>query len=317
MAQSTDLREKRVEELKREITKRGFDRHASLVKEVSELSTELQSPKLSALAGEEVIQSIIVFPPQIQRGWDYVPKQALLFTSTRVIHLLASIWPNQEPKITVVKGCALMYMRVQLLLLYGFLEIVAQGPDTLTRLEVEFNTVAWYYLSHPLRQLLLAIKADPAAQTGNAVCSPTAQRAFEQLPLKFSNGVEIYGLLPGEELEEFVFQPGIWKRQLYFFQRPVIANTLLLLTSHYVVVIQEELKVAQGWILTYIPRNHIVEMQKQAGDLYNKLIIRLKLGQQTAEHVILLANQSMDAWHDGWDKHGGQWRELPSLMHVN
>jgi hypothetical protein len=53
-----------------------------------------------ALTEREAIQTIIVFPQQIQRGWDYVPKQALLFTTTGLIHLLASIWQNQEPQLT-------------------------------------------------------------------------------------------------------------------------------------------------------------------------------------------------------------------------
>jgi len=43
--------------------------------------------------------------------------------------------------------------------------------------------------------------------------------------------VKIYGLLPGEELEELVFQAGTWKRWMYFLQRPISADILLSLTS--------------------------------------------------------------------------------------
>jgi len=310
VTRTSDLREKRLAELKRETTKRGFDRYASILKNISELPAELQSPEITALLDSERIHRIIVFPPQIQRGWDYVPKQALLFTPTRSIHLLASIWPNQEPKITGIEGCHLMYVRVKLLLLYGFLEIVAQGPEAPTQLNMEFNTVAWDHLSPPLKKLLLVAKENLSAQTEKAASSSAAQRAFEQLPLKFSNGVKIYGLLPGEELEAFTFQTAIWKRWLRFLRQPVIANTLLLLTSNYMVVIQEELKIAQGWVLTYIPRNCIAEMQKQTSDLYRKLIVKLKQGEQATEHVILLSNEAIEAWRVQWTQRGGFWQDL-------
>jgi hypothetical protein len=56
MVRSTEDREKRLAELKKEVTKRGFDRHISLVPHVSELPTELQSPAVMALAESESIR---------------------------------------------------------------------------------------------------------------------------------------------------------------------------------------------------------------------------------------------------------------------
>jgi hypothetical protein len=117
----------RLAQLKRQVPTRGFERHSLILKSISELPGELQSPAVTALGTNEAFRAIIAFPPQIHRGWDYFPKQALLFTATDVIHLLASIWPDQEPQVTRVNGGGLMYMKVTLLLLYGFLEIVAQG----------------------------------------------------------------------------------------------------------------------------------------------------------------------------------------------
>jgi len=115
----------------------------------------------------------------------------LLFTPTGVIHLLASIWPDQEPEMTHVNGRGLMYMKVTLLLLYGFLEIVAQGQTSPTRLGVEFNTVAWYQLSRPLRQLLQATQATPTVPTDKPSYSPATHQALAKLPLKFSNGCRV------------------------------------------------------------------------------------------------------------------------------
>lgn len=313
MVRSTQDREKRLTELKKEVTKRGFDRHASILQHVSELPAELQSPDVMALAESESIQKIISFPPQIQRGWHYVPKQALLFTPTDVIHLAASIWPEEEAQVTCLTGYGLMYLKVTLMLLYGFLEIVAQGTDSPLRLGMEFNTVAWPYLSAPLRDLLRATQPQARSNVfeGKATCSPMTKRALEKLPLKFSNGLKIYGLLPGEEVDELVFQHRTWKPWLYFFRRPVSPNTLLLLTTNYLVVIDEDLKVEQGWILSYIPRHIITGIQSQACGQWHELSVRLERGDQCVDYKLMLKNECAEAWHTLWTQRGGQWRALP------
>jgi hypothetical protein len=311
MARSTDDREKRLAELKKEVTQRGFDRHASVLKNISELHAELQSPAVNALAERETIETILAFPPQIQRGWNYVPKQALLFTETGMIHLLASTLPDQEPQVTCLRASDLMYMKVTLLLLYGFLEIVAQAPGSPTRLGMEFSTVDWYCLSPPLRRLLQASRVILPPLENEAVHSSTTQRALEQLPLKFSNGVKIHGLLPGEEMEEVIFQAGAWKRWLYFLRRPILADTLLLLTSHYMVVIQEELDVKQGWVLSYIPRNNITGIQNQPCSLSNQLSVQLKKDNQSVDYKLMLKGETAEVWHRQWIQHGGRWVDLP------
>lgn len=311
MAGATDDQNKRLAELKKEIPKRGMERHPSVLKCLSELPLELQSPAVTDLTAREAIQTIIAFPAQIQRGWEYVPKQALIFTPEGVVHLLSSIWPGQEPEITYVKGCGLMYVRVTLLLLYGCLEIVAQGQGSPTRIAMEFNTVAWNYLSRPLRQLLRATEPISDMSIGEIGYSPTIQQALGNLPLKFSNGVKIYGLLPGEKLDELVFQPASWKPWFLFFQRPVSANTLLLLTSHYMVVIQEELNVKQGWLLSYIPRSNISRVEHQLSDSCSELSVQLKQEEQLVDYKLILKTESAEAWRRQWVEHGGQWEDIP------
>jgi hypothetical protein len=289
--------------------KRGFDRHASTLKKLSELPAELQSPAVSELAAREPIQSIIAFPQQIQRGSHYVPKQALLFTATGVIHLVASIWPDQAPQVKYLNGCGLMYMKVTLLLLYGLLEIVAQGVNSPIRHSLEFNTVSWYCLWSRLQQLLQAPKTAPLV-VDKTCCSSTAQPPIEKLPLKFFNGVKIYGLLPGEEVEALAFQAGTWKRWRYFFRRPMTADTLLMLTTNYMVVIQEDLNVKQGWILSYIPRDCITGIQNQPYDGWNELSVQLKRGHQSVNYSLRLVGETAEAWRKLWLQHGGQWQEI-------
>ncbi len=303
MAGFTEDTEKRLAQLKKEVTRRGFDRHASILKNVSELQTELQSPAIAACEG---IQTIIAFPPQIQRGWHYVPKQALLFTATGVTHLLASIWPGQEPQVTSLEGCNLRYMKIKLILLYGYLELGVQGESTPVRLSMEFNTVDWHRLWSPLQRLLHDTQPASILPEASDPSSPIFERALKELPLKFSNGLQLYGLLPGEELEEAVFQSGTWKRWLVFFQKPVFANTLLMLTSHYMVVIQEELDVKQGWIISYIPRSNIAGVKNQLCDAWNELSVQLKRRDQSMEYKLILKSEIAEAWCRRWTQHASE-----------
>lgn len=301
--------EKRLKQLIREMPARGFDLHCTILEDISDLPIELQSPAVMSLAAGESIQTIVVFPPQVHRGWHYVPRQALLFTSTDVTHLLASIWPGQEPKVTHLKSCELMYMKVSLLLLYGFLEMVACGEASPARLDMEFNTVSWSRLAGPMQDVLRVSHISSGARDGQPGFSPAVRPALESLPLKFSTGVSLFGLLPGEELLELVFQPAVWRRWLLFLHQNILANTLVLLTSNYVVVIQERLYIQYGWVLSYIPRDRIVEIQNQPRGLWHELTFRLAVGGQTADYMLSLQSEAVQSWRECWTRRGGHWRD--------
>ena len=77
------------------------------------------------------------------------------------------------------------------------------------------------------------------------------------------------------------------------------------------VVVQEDLKVAQGWIFSYIPRGSIAGMQSRPRGLWNELSIQLKRGDQSASYSLLLENAAVEAWRVRWVQHGGQWQDLP------
>ena len=203
-----------------------------------------------------------------------------MFTSTGIVHLLASVWLGQEPAVTFIRADCLIYMKVTLILLYGFLEIVAESTPSPARLALEFNTVAWDQIARPIRQFLQAARNTPAASTERIPCPAHILPAVDALPLKFINGVRIYGVLPGEKMEQLVFQPGTWERRLLLFRRAILANTLILLTSNYVVVVQEELEVSQGWILSYFPRSRIASIQNNRYEKWNELAFILNQGRQ-------------------------------------
>lgn len=307
MAGSMRERDRRLAELKAEVTKRGFDRYPSLLDDIAGLPADLRSPALESLAAGECIQTIISFPAQIQRGWHYVPKQALLFTGRGVIHLLASIWPGQEPQLTPMVGCDLFYVKVSLLLLYGLMEIVARSKDSPVHLGLEFNTVAWSYLARPVHRLLQT--AISTAAVNRADPASAAVRASGELPLKFANGVRIYGLLPGQSMESLIFQPRVETRWRYLLRRTLIPNTLILFTNDFLVIIQEETRVEQGWILTYIPLECIREIQNRPDPRWSEISLQLQRENQRAEYRLVLKNEATQTLQAQWIRRGGRWQD--------
>ncbi len=311
---SSQSMQKRLAQLVKEIPTLGMKQYPSTLKSVSDLPGELQSPSITALKTDQTIQTIIDFPPQIQNMRYYVPRQALLFNNTGVVHVKASIWPDQEPQVTLIMGCNILYMKVRLLLLYGFLEVVAHEGDAPVRIEVEFNTVAWEMLSQPLHRLLQTSLPTANAQADKRANELAAQKAMDALSFKFNNGMRIYAFLPGEVLEELVFQPGIsrtWKLGPFQFRKPITADTVVSMTSNFVVALQEELEKWYGWILTYIPRNKILGMQSRPGGLCDELAVQLGQPRNSTEYKIPLGRDAIETWRERWIQQGGQWQTLP------
>jgi hypothetical protein len=203
-----------------------------------------------------------------------------------------------------------MYLKVTLILLYGFLEIIATGQDLPVQLGVEFNAVYWDIFAPSLRKLLTTRNiSSPTAET-EFIITPSLQERIDGLPLKFSNGLSIHGLLPSENLEEIVFQPGLWKRRLLFFHRQVTTDTLILLTSNFMVILQEEVGVKQGWIISYLRRDSIQGIREQPHELWSELTIKLERSDQTADYVFLLPIDAARKWRVLWEKYGGSWQEI-------
>ena len=308
--------QKRVAQLVKEIPSRGLERYPSVLKNAADLPEELRTSSLGTLVANQAIRTIISFPAQIQRGWFYVPKQALLFTDRGVIHSLSSLWPNQEPQVNTLDGSSLLYMRVTLSLLYGNLEIAAQGVDSPAKITVEFNTVAWEMLSRPLHRLLQGNEGTPGAAGDRPANSPQAQQTLEKLSFKFLNGMYNHALLPGEALQEMVFQPGVsrsWNLWPFQFHRPFTADSVVSLTSNFVAVLQEELGVWYGWVLTHIPRDRIAGMSRQPRGLYDELVIQLAQAGRPEEYRIPLAREAVEAWKERWIRQGGTWQDSPEM----
>jgi hypothetical protein len=75
-----------------------------------------------------------------------------------------------------------------------------------------------------------------------------------------------------------------------------------MLTTNYLVVIQEDMKLKVGWIVSYIPRDCIAGMGSSPGDACTQLVVQLKRKDQTTGIKFLLTEETANAWLALWSR---------------
>lgn len=292
----------------------GVRSHPYLVASLADLPEELRQLVQGTPWLREEIGSIFVVPPQsFFKGWfswRYVPEQALLFTPDGVLHVQSPVEPGQAAQAIYLRATSLLYTQLSLLLLYGRLELAGRVNGALCRVVVEFNTVGWHLLQPSLQRLLCLGWTQPDNSKPLAESSATAVMAkLDRLPLKFSNGLRLDALQPGECLLGFVFQPAIWILRWRFLRQQVSATTLLALTNQRVIIVEEEKngqRASYGYIYTFIPRAAITHIEAQPGECWRELLIQLEQGAVTAERRVTLEPEPAADWQKLWQRYGGK-----------
>jgi hypothetical protein len=294
----------------------GLASHPYAVQSPGDLPVTLRQLAEQGLEPGEPIQSIFVVPAQIfLHGWfraRYAPEQALVFTSQGVLHVQDAVTPGQPASVTYLRASDLLYVRLSLLLLHGHLELIGQAGDILTRIVVEFNTVGERLLQPGLRHLVRLALNQTTALTADPDQSEIALHRLAWLPMKFSKGLYYHGLQPGERLLGFIFQPDIWTRRWRFLLHQVSANTLLALTDHQLIILEEEKKgkhANYGWIFTFCPLAGVAGIELKPGEVWPELQIHLGRGGKTVECRVMLEQKQARAWRELWTQYGGKWEE--------
>jgi hypothetical protein len=274
---------------------------------VAELPPSLQQSVQQALEPTERLLRIFVVPAQsFFKSWfgrRYVPPQALLFTPQGVLHVQEAATSDQPGRTIYLRAADLLYVQLRLLLLYGCLELVGKVNGTLTRVVVEFNTVGTWLLLPGLRRLLHSACGQIETEVSAKILSEVTLPEFQKLPLKFRNGLRIYGLQPDECLLGVIFQPGVWERRGRFFHHQVLANTLLALTDREVVIVEESRtgeKSPYGWILTFCPLTCVEKIEMTPGETCQELQLHLSRNGATVDRQVTLETEAVLAWQDLW-----------------
>lgn len=293
---------------------RATDFHPYLVKSVGALPAGLRGPVQAALPAGARPAAICVFPqdyrPKGMLGSRIVPEQALIFIDDGVLSVQGAAQGESAPPPSYVQAGSVLYIRSSLLLNYGRLEIAAAERGRLAVQDVEFNAIGWRLIDGALNDFIngaLGVSPPPPAEMGEWQEEATEQ--VRDLPLKFANGLRTYGMQPGEQLLDSVFQEAVWSRLGGFWPQQLVPRRLLALTDAAVVLVEEETAFVRkgnqyGWIVTQMPRSAVVAMDVQpAQEALQELTVGLARGGARVERRILLEAPTVEAWLARWRAH--------------
>jgi len=94
-----------------------------------------------------------------------------------------------------------------------------------------------------------------------------------------------------------------------------LASAMFLLTSHYLVVLQEDLEDTYGWIISYIPRTSIARLLNRPCGEWDELAVELTQDKQVERCEFHLQIDAARDLRECWLRHGGQWQELTPVSH--
>lgn len=276
------------------------------VESVGDLPRSLQQAASHVLELTDRPLSIFVIPATTRLknwyGWERAPEQALLFTDDGVAHLQA-ISP-EDARSVYLKAADLRSTCLSLKLMNGRLELV---DDCLSRVVVEFNAGGFELLQPGLQILLLSSCKGSSIPPSPIPLAETILEDIEKISYKYRNGLALYGLLPGEQLLGFVYQPAIWKKRWGLFSSKVTDATLLATTDKQLIVVEQRSNSrfpAYGWIFTFCPRTFIRTIGISSHEPWRELRIEMCMRAGFLDKSILLEQQNTLAWQDLWLRFG-------------
>lgn len=285
--------------------------HPYLVDRLEDLPEGLQQLAGQGLAAGETAETIFAMPAQWlpmdfgrRGGMHLVPERALLFTGRGALYVQGAGRSGEPGQAIYLPGSQLFYTRLIQVLLYGRLEFYIAAGDRLRRIVVEYNTVGHDLLKPALQRFLrLAWEQKPSGRPSPGVDqTETMLQALGEQSYKFRGGLQGYGLLPGECLRGFVFQPRITQRILGIFPRLIAPAAVFALTEKSFVAIEEGRTNATsyGWFVTYCPRHYVSGVSVAPHAQWQDVCIQLKKGNIQEKYLATVEEKSALALRGLW-----------------
>jgi hypothetical protein len=258
--------------------------------------------------GEQVL-SIFVVPinPYLSRKKKQriAPTQALIFTSTGVLHIQASTALEPASRPTFLHAKDLMYVHLSLILLYDRLEMVGQVDGRLEKIEVEYNAVGHRLLEPALQQFLSKSWENSDRLSTDPHLEEMAAQNLNELPTKYRNGLKNFALQPKEQLLGVIFQPPIQERLWMGFSRQIAPTTMLALTDRQVINCCEtktEEPNSYGWAFTFLPIETIDRIEVIPFRGHQLLTFNLSRKDSQAQLAFHLTELKGLDWQALWDR---------------
>ncbi len=242
---------------------------------VDELPQDLLELYKSRVRVKTGINLIIYIPSQrfLKRfiGSRFVPEQALLFTKNMVLQIQAKHEEQSEGNVKKIKAGDISYIRMQLLLLYGKIDIFQSHNGNINDevndsklISAEYNTTSFYMIKPGLRDLIQSSwkngKTDKHVKK-ELIQGNSESTEFKSLPFKVKSGMRYYALHPEEYIQNMIFQPEIRR-----FRIKLIPKTLITFTNRQIIVLEDILNTPYGWIITYFQKSSNISFEINRGN---------------------------------------------------
>lgn len=285
--------------------------HPYLVESLEDLPDGLQHLAGQGLEAGETAETIFVMPAQWlpmdfgrRGGMHLVPERALVFTSRGALYVQGAGRSGEPGQAIYLPGSQLFYTRLIQVLLYGRLEFYSAAGDRLQRIVVEYNTTGHDLLKPALQRFLrLAWEQKPSgAPHPDVDQTETMLQALGEQSYKFRGGLQGYGLLPGERLLGFVFQPRITQRILGIFPRLIAPAAVFALTEKSILAIEEGRTNATsyGWFVTYCPRHYVSGVSVAPHAQWQDVCVQMQMGDIQDKYLVTVEEKSALALRGLW-----------------
>jgi hypothetical protein len=259
--------------------------------------------------GEQVL-SIFVVPtnPYLSRKKKHriAPTQALIFTSTGVLHIQVPTASENAHQPTFLHAKDLLYVHLSLILLYDRLEMIGQVNGRLEKIEVEYNAVGRRLLEPALQQFLSKSWENTELLSTDSHTEEIAAQSLNGLPTKYRNGLKNFALQPKENLLGVIFQPPILEKLWMGFSRQIAPTTMLALTDRQVINCCEtktDEPNSYGWAFTFLSIKTIDKIEVIPFGNHQLLTFHLaREGGQSQLDFQLTQSNVLD-WQALWDRY--------------
>jgi len=228
---------------------------------LNEIPGSLSNLARQYLPAGETVEGVFVIPPKMQAHgfrWRMDPLQALVFTENGVLHVFEAETGEKEGSASWILAEGILKVRLSLILLYGKLEIWGVDGNKVSTIAVEYNTVSHHFLSPLLKALLRKTWVENPI-SNMPVLPDSTFPGFVNTSFSFYNGLKGEAIQPGESVLGHVYQPELREPVLKIFQRKMFPQTVLAVTNHQLILLQQDLKskTHHEWIFTFISEYRI------------------------------------------------------------
>lgn len=257
------------------------------------------------------INLIIYIPPQrfLKRfiGSRFVPEQALLFSENKVLQIQAKNEKEPEGTVKTIKAGNISYIRMELLLLYGKIDIfqsqngnINSMADAGELISAEYNTTSFYMIKPGLRELIKNTwkngKNDKYLKK-QSINKNIESEEFKRLPFKVKSGMRYYALHPEEYIQNMIFQPEVRR-----FRIKMIPKTLITFTNRQIIVLEDILSSPYGWIITYFQKSSNISFEINRGNsIVSLLDMNFKKSKKEEKLQLRFEEENAHKFLEYWD----------------